>query len=118
MRRLLLRGSRVVLHSVVGGVLVVAGLVMLVTPGQGIVTLVLGLAVLAREFRWADRLKHLLLDRVRDASTRARASLAARRGSDGPPPVVTELPNPSEDRPEGPPPDHPDSASGRIRPAS
>jgi uncharacterized protein (TIGR02611 family) len=81
--RILLRGGRVVLHTAVGGVLLVAGLVMLVTPGPGIVTVVLGLAVLAREYHWAHRLERHVLKRVRDASTAARARLAARRGARG-----------------------------------
>jgi hypothetical protein len=37
-------------------VLVAAGVVMLVTPGPGLLVVAAGLAVLAREFRWARRL--------------------------------------------------------------
>jgi tellurite resistance protein TerC len=40
---------------VVGFALLLAGLVMLVTPGPGLVTIVLGLALLATEFPWARR---------------------------------------------------------------
>ena len=47
--------------SVVGSLLVVAGLVMLVTPGPGLLAIIAGLAVWAREFRWARR----MLDRAR-----------------------------------------------------
>jgi hypothetical protein len=79
MRRFLLRGSRVVLHSVVGGVLVAAGLVMPLTPGPGLVLLVVGLAVLAREYAWAGRMQGRVLGRFRDASTTARARLARHR---------------------------------------
>jgi hypothetical protein len=32
------------------------GLIMLVTPGPGIVTIILGLAILGTEFVWAKRL--------------------------------------------------------------
>lgn len=42
-----------VLVAVVGGILVVAGLAMIVLPGPGIVVIALGLAVLATEFAWA-----------------------------------------------------------------
>jgi uncharacterized protein (TIGR02611 family) len=41
--------------AVVGFAVLVAGLVMLVTPGPGIPVLVLGLAMLALEFAWAER---------------------------------------------------------------
>jgi hypothetical protein len=79
MRRFLLRGSRVVLHSVVGGALVAAGLVMLLSPGPGLLFLVVGLAVLAREYAWAGRMQGRVLGRFRDASTVARARIASRR---------------------------------------
>jgi uncharacterized protein (TIGR02611 family) len=49
-----------VVFAVAGFVVLVAGLVMLVTPGPGIPVLILGLAMLALEFAWAER----WLDRV------------------------------------------------------
>lgn len=39
-----------------GGGLVAAGVVMLVTPGPGLLTIAGGLTVLSKEFRTADRL--------------------------------------------------------------
>jgi uncharacterized protein (TIGR02611 family) len=38
-----------------GFLVLIAGLVMLVTPGPGIPVLILGLAMLALEFAWAER---------------------------------------------------------------
>lgn len=49
------RVSRVVVVSLIGGVLIIAGIVMLVTPGPGLLAIAAGLAVLAREFAWAHR---------------------------------------------------------------
>lgn len=50
------------------GILVMcAGVVMMVTPGPGIVALVLGLAILSTEWRWADR----WLDAARASARRA-----------------------------------------------
>lgn len=126
--RILIRSGRVVLHTVVGGVLVVAGIVMLVTPGPGIVTIVLGLAVLAREFAWAERRQRELLDRIRDASTAARARIAARRAHHGgtpvdraePPRSGTGAPGDDTEQPgddTGPPGDDLEPPE-RIRPAS
>ena len=58
--------------TLVGVLVMVAGVVMMVTPGPGIVALVFGLAILSTEWRWADR----LLDRARqyahDAAEKAR----------------------------------------------
>lgn len=44
--------------AIVGGSFIVAGIVMLVLPGPGIAFIVLGLAVLATEFVWAEVLMH------------------------------------------------------------
>ncbi|HVQ43954.1 MAG TPA: PGPGW domain-containing protein [Candidatus Saccharimonadia bacterium] len=55
--------------SVSGGVLVLAGLVMLVTPGPGLLAIAAGVALWAREYDWAKR----LLERV-------RGEIAKRRG--------------------------------------
>lgn len=115
MRRFLFRGTRVVLHTVVGAVLVTAGVVMLLTPGPGIVTIVVGLAVLAREYRWADRLKRRLLGRVRDASTAARARLAERRARPPGHETTEDAPSAATGRPDVH--DH-DDPPGRMRPAS
>ena len=64
--------SKIVVTTV--GVLVIcAGLVMMVTPGPGIVALVLGLAILATEWEWADRWLQVAKKRARDAKENARA---------------------------------------------
>ena len=54
-----------------GFALVAAGLFMLVLPGPGILIILLGLALLAREFGWARR----LLARAKVAGKRGSASL-------------------------------------------
>jgi uncharacterized protein (TIGR02611 family) len=51
---------------VIGGVVSIAGLIMMVTPGPGWVGLITGLLILSLEFDWAERWLH-------------RARLAARR---------------------------------------
>jgi hypothetical protein len=47
------RNSKRVAVSVVGGVLVLAGLALLVLPGPGIVVVAIGFAVLGTEYAWA-----------------------------------------------------------------
>lgn len=53
--------------TIVGVLVMLAGVIMMVTPGPGIVGLVLGLAILSTEWRWADR----WLDSARGAARRA-----------------------------------------------
>jgi Putative transmembrane protein (PGPGW) len=49
------RFGRRLLVGLTGGLAVAAGLVMLVLPGPGLVTIALGFGVLGREFTWAAR---------------------------------------------------------------
>jgi uncharacterized protein (TIGR02611 family) len=46
---------RRILVAVVGGVIAVAGVVMSLGPGPGVLVLILGLTILATEFPWARR---------------------------------------------------------------
>jgi uncharacterized protein (TIGR02611 family) len=58
------------LRIVVGFTLLLAGVVMIVTPGPGWLVILLGLGLLAAEFVWARRLMDRIKregDRVRDA---------------------------------------------------
>ncbi len=45
--------ARRIVIAVIGGTVVLAGIVMLVTPGPALVVIPLGLAILAVEFAWA-----------------------------------------------------------------
>jgi uncharacterized protein (TIGR02611 family) len=66
---------------VVGSLLLVAGIIMIVTPGPAVVFIPLGLGVLATEFQWARNLlarARPIIDRALDRAKRRRAK------SDGP----------------------------------
>ena len=54
--RFLMRNGKRIGVSIAGLVLVVLGLVMLVLPGPGVLLLLAGLAVLATEYVWAQRM--------------------------------------------------------------
>ena len=51
--------------ALVGGTLVIAGIVFMVLPGPGIPLIIIGLAILATEFAWAER----TLDQVKTRSS-------------------------------------------------
>jgi uncharacterized protein (TIGR02611 family) len=51
--RALPKPVRVALISVLGTTVVLAGILMLIAPGPGILTILLGLSILATEFAWA-----------------------------------------------------------------
>jgi len=62
-----------VIVSVVGGVLIVAGLIMMPLPGPGIVLVVAGIGVLAAEYAWARRALHKTKDKAEEAQRQAVA---------------------------------------------
>ena len=71
--------SRIVRAAVVlaGFVVVLAGLAMIPLPGPGLLVTALGLAVLALEFAWAERLLERTIDRMtKTGETVKRASRA------------------------------------------
>jgi uncharacterized protein (TIGR02611 family) len=70
-----LRNARRMAVLVVGVVVLAAGLAMLVLPGPGVIVLILGLAILATEFAWAER----ALDRTSDTAAKAMTSLSGSR---------------------------------------
>jgi uncharacterized protein (TIGR02611 family) len=78
------RSAKRVAITVVGFVLILAGLALSLPgiPGPGILVIIAGLAVLATEYAWARR----VLDRARDQARRAteRIRRARRRGSSPP----------------------------------
>ena len=50
------RTARQVVVAAIGSAVVLIGIVLLVLPGPGALTIFLGVAVLATEFAWASRL--------------------------------------------------------------
>lgn len=62
-----------VVVTTVGVLVLVAGVVMLAAPGPGILGIVLGLAILATEWDWAERWLHTARDKAREAKRRAEA---------------------------------------------
>jgi hypothetical protein len=60
--------------AVVGGLLTLAGVILLVLPGPGFVVIAAGLAVLAREFTWAKRPLDMAMRRARDGMNQVARS--------------------------------------------
>ncbi len=63
---------------VVGMAVMIAGIVMLVLPGPGLLVIIAGLSILAIEFAWAQRLRDQAKDRAAAAATKARNGLSKR----------------------------------------
>jgi uncharacterized protein (TIGR02611 family) len=67
--------------ALLGFLVCAAGVVMLVTPGPGIPVLILGLAMLALEFAWAERWLERILDRAGQAVEQVTQGSPARRAA-------------------------------------
>jgi len=63
--------ARRIVIAVIGGTILLGGIIMLITPGPGVVVILLGLAILAIEFAWAklwlDKVKHSVTPEGREA---------------------------------------------------
>lgn len=64
--------------TILGGVLVLGGLVMLVLPGPGILVVLAGLAVLASEYVWAQRALNFAKQKAGQAKDKARRGFRRR----------------------------------------
>lgn len=71
--------ARRVVVTVIGSVVLLAGIVMLVTPGPGLVGIAAGLAILGTEYDWAQRALLQVRRRSRAAYDKARARIRSRR---------------------------------------
>lgn len=58
--------------TIAGFTVLIAGLVMMVTPGPGILGIILGLAILGTEYAWARRALEKAKDRARRATNKIR----------------------------------------------
>lgn len=73
--RVVLRHAWRTIIIVVGTTLILIGLAMLVLPGPGIVVIIAGLAILAREFIWAQG----LLDKAQNTAKKQYERVAQRK---------------------------------------
>lgn len=95
-----IRRSTVLLGvGLVGGLVTTAGVVMLVTPGPGLLVIIAGLAILATQFTWAERALDKMKDRARVARDKASVRRADRRAD-----AAGQGPDARESIPPPPPP--------------
>lgn len=77
-----IRRSTVLLGvGLLGGTVTAAGVVMLVTPGPGLLVIIAGLAILATQFAWAERALDRMKNRARAARDKASVRRADRRAA-------------------------------------
>jgi Putative transmembrane protein (PGPGW) len=80
------RNGKRIAVSVVGFVLLLAGLIMMVLPGPGILVIIAGLAVLATEYVWAQR----ALNFAKEKAEQAKYKVMGRKQPPPDPPVAEE----------------------------
>jgi uncharacterized protein (TIGR02611 family) len=68
---------------IVGGVVLLAGVAMLVLPGPGIVVIIAGLAILAKEFTWAERTLDKAKAQAANATNKVKGARILKRKPSG-----------------------------------
>lgn len=84
--RFISRSGKRIGVTILGFLLLIAGGIMMVTPGPGTVAIIAGLAILATEYTWAE----VMLDKVKAKAKQAGNAVRSRtrrRGSQQEPPV-------------------------------
>jgi uncharacterized protein (TIGR02611 family) len=102
--RFIRRSGKRIAVTVVGFAVLLAGVAMLVLPGPGWAAIFLGLAILATEYVWAQRLLKMAKDKAgqaRDAVLRRKNGPAQPGPEEGGPGPAE--PAPGQERPPGPP---------------
>lgn len=97
MKQVLLRASTKVAVAALGGALVAIGIALLFLPGPGILVLIAGVALLAREYLWARRLRDRLnarADELRQRARRRAGRAQSTRMVGGPPAAPADTPGP------------------------
>jgi uncharacterized protein (TIGR02611 family) len=71
----IVRNTKTIGITIAGGVLILAGVAMLVLPGPGLLVIIGGLAILATQYAWAQRALEKARARARQARDGARRAL-------------------------------------------
>jgi len=79
--RFMMRNGKRIAVTVAGLVLLAAGLAMIVLPGPGVLVIIAGLAVLATEYVWAQR----MLNYTKEKAEQAKNKVLRRNGQAAPP---------------------------------
>ena len=81
--RLIRTNIRRLVILIVGGVVLLAGVAMLVLPGPGILVIIAGLAILAKEFTWAERTLDKAKLQASKATNKVKGTRILKRKSSG-----------------------------------
>lgn len=73
------RFARRIVIGIVGATVLLAGVIMIVTPGPAFVVIPIGLAILGLEFAWARRWLQKVRERISEETSKHRARNALQR---------------------------------------
>jgi hypothetical protein len=81
--RLIRTNFRRLVILIVGGVVLLVGVAMLVLPGPGIIVIIAGLAILAKEFTWAERTLDKAKAQAANATNKVKGARILKRKPSG-----------------------------------
>jgi len=81
MFKIVLRHTKRVVIAVVGITVILIGVALMVLPGPGLLIIIVGLAVLATEFAWAQGLLHKAREQYDRAKDKVKNKLSDKKKS-------------------------------------
>jgi len=81
--RLIRTNFRRLVILIIGGVVLFVGIGMLVLPGPGILVIIAGLAILAKEFTWAERTLDKAKAQAANATNKVKGARILKRKPSG-----------------------------------
>ena len=81
--RLIRTNFRRLVILIIGGVVLLIGVAMLVLPGPGIIVIIAGLAILAKEFTWAERTLDKAKAQAANATNKVKGARVLKRKPSG-----------------------------------
>ncbi len=90
--RFIARNGKRIAVSILGFALVLAGVVMLVVPGPGLLVIIAGLAILATEYVWAQRALNFAKQKAEQAKNKVLGRKQPPAGAEEPPTTNAEGP--------------------------
>lgn len=67
-----IKAIRKVAVALLGSIVLLAGIIMLVAPGPGLIGIIAGLLILSTEFEWAERYLHQARKKLKETKDKIR----------------------------------------------
>lgn len=67
-----IKAIRKIVVAILGAIVLLAGVIMLITPGPGLIGIIAGLLILSTEFKWAEDYLHKARKKLKETNDKIR----------------------------------------------